>query len=267
MTIAELHGKLNPERPSGAHERMEDLLTSDVFGTMKYAGWQNGFMNWLRSAISCNGKFYATEFLPEDDLISNVYFAFWPTLSNNREPDLLIGIRTTEDQIVLIMVEAKYFSGASNYDIEPENITPELSGNQIADQINCFPDVFPDISIKATQCLHIYVTAHDILPVNILESASQHIKKGNIPFFWLNWQALSNLLMIVKDEDIGKQEMINDLIKLLKRKDLIPFDGFKTMMTGDWKPLIGKSFLQAQSLWSVQVPHLPQPIGFLMEEL
>ena len=46
MTIAELHGKLSPERPQGVNERMEDLLTSDVFGTMKYAGWENGFIDW-----------------------------------------------------------------------------------------------------------------------------------------------------------------------------------------------------------------------------
>ncbi len=37
MTIAELHGKLAPGRPAG-YEYMEDLLTSDVFGTMRYAG-------------------------------------------------------------------------------------------------------------------------------------------------------------------------------------------------------------------------------------
>jgi len=76
MTIAELHGKLNPERPAGAHERMEDLLTSDVFGTMKYVGWQYGFMNWLRSAQSPDGKYYAADVLPANDVLRCVRFEF-----------------------------------------------------------------------------------------------------------------------------------------------------------------------------------------------
>ncbi len=51
MTIAELHGKLSSTRPASINDRLEDLLTSDVFGTMKYAGWENGFLNWIQQSI------------------------------------------------------------------------------------------------------------------------------------------------------------------------------------------------------------------------
>ncbi len=51
MTIAELHGKLSSSNPNGVNDRMEDLLTSDVFGAMKYAGWENGFIDWLLKSI------------------------------------------------------------------------------------------------------------------------------------------------------------------------------------------------------------------------
>ena len=40
MTIAELHGKISPHRSQVLHDRVEDLLTSDIFGSMKYARWQ-----------------------------------------------------------------------------------------------------------------------------------------------------------------------------------------------------------------------------------
>jgi hypothetical protein len=45
MTIAELHGKLAEGRTTG-YEYMEDLLTSDIFGTMRYARWECGFAGW-----------------------------------------------------------------------------------------------------------------------------------------------------------------------------------------------------------------------------
>lgn len=45
MTIAELHNKLPYNDPAALHERLEDLLTSDVFGTMKYVGGQYGSLD------------------------------------------------------------------------------------------------------------------------------------------------------------------------------------------------------------------------------
>lgn len=51
MTIAELHGKLSSSSPESITDRMEDLLTSDVFGTMKYAGVDCGFLDWLHTAV------------------------------------------------------------------------------------------------------------------------------------------------------------------------------------------------------------------------
>ena len=71
MTIAELHGKLSPNRPNGCNDRMEDLLTSDVFSTMKYAGWQCGFLDWLKSSIDpINNNHTAAPQIPDDHLMS-----------------------------------------------------------------------------------------------------------------------------------------------------------------------------------------------------
>ena len=265
MTIAELHGKLNPERPAGAHERMEDLLTSDVFGTMKYVGWQYGFTNWLRSAQSPDAKHYAKHVLPSDDIIRSVHFVFWPLLKNNREPDLLIGFETVTGEIVQLMIEAKYFSGASDIEIDIEDSTPELSGNQIADQVNCFPDRFPNVQNKVIQNVHMYVTADDSCPLQTYERAADYILKKEIPLFWINWQSLSFFLKDIHTEDQGRQSMINDLLKLMQRKNLIPFDGFKITLNGHWNKLIGQSFWEEQPWWQVILPHLLSPKGFFKE--
>lgn len=264
MTIAELYGKLSPERPSCAHERLEDLLTSDVFGTMKYAGWQYGFMNWLRSAVSPDGHSCAVDTLPTDSHIRHVHFVFWPTLRNGREPDLLLGIETYTGELLQIMVEAKYYSGTSDIEMSVDEMKPELSGNQIADQVNCFPDLFPNLRNRISQSIHLFVTAHDMCPTRIYEVASHYILKKDILLFWLNWQSLCAFLEETLVEDHGRQELINDLIELLKRKDLIPFNGFATEINGDWTALIGRSYWQ---WWNVAAPALLSPTGFFREEL
>ena len=75
MTIAELHGKLSPDRPDRCNDRMEDLLLSDVFGTMKYAGWENGFLDWLRSSIDpANNDLFAASHIAEDYQIKKINF-------------------------------------------------------------------------------------------------------------------------------------------------------------------------------------------------
>jgi len=170
MTIAELHGKLSPHRLNGCHDRMEDLLTSDVFGTMKYAGWQFGFMEWLRAAIHPFDGSTASMVLPKDDDIQRLHYAFWPTLLNGREPDILMGIECSDGKIFQVMIEAKYLSGVSDVTLQDMEITSYYSGNQIADQVNNFPKAFPGLSNKPiAACIHMYVTAHYSCPTDIYE--------------------------------------------------------------------------------------------------
>src|ERR1017187_10050323 len=90
MSIAELHGKLSPGDPQGAHDGMEDLLTSDVFGTMLYAGWQPAFARWLAQAQfvpGCDPSTCIADFLPSDNG-ADIAYSVWPRLPNNREPDV-----------------------------------------------------------------------------------------------------------------------------------------------------------------------------------
>ena len=137
MTIAELHGKLSPKRAGGFYERIEDLLTSDVFGTMKYAGWEYGFLDWLRSARGpTENCISATLVFPSDEEMSHADYQFWPMLKNGREPDLLIALHQKSGKLVLIIVEAKYLSGPSNFEMEGEFTTAGVTGDQLADQIS-----------------------------------------------------------------------------------------------------------------------------------
>lgn len=272
MTIAELHGKLAPHRPNGCHDRMEDLLTSDVFGTMKYAGWKHGFMDWLRSAIHPFEVMNASSVLPNNNDIRRLHYAFWPTLLNGREPDLLIGIECMDGNLVQVMMEAKYLSGSSDVQLTDTEITSYYSGNQIADQVNNFPQYFPELShIDVATCIHLYVTAHYSCPTDVYESSKPYIRRNDIPLFWVNWQSLPSFLVSAQQnlEDHGPHALLSDLLLLFERKDLLPFVAFNYKSIPNFKSLIGRSFWsQSQAvMWSTPVVPIPKPQHFFEDNL
>lgn len=240
MIIAELHGKLSCEKP--ANERMEDVLTSNVFGAMKFVGWQYGFFQWLQSAQSFNRRSFAREVLPATAMIECVHYRFWPTFENGREPDLIIGFETST-LIVQLILESKYLSGSSNIQIDRDDEKFQmLSGNQIADQINFIGHFFPNPQNKVIENVYMLITSHWSPPSLTYEQAKPHILRKDVPIYWTNWQSLPCFLQNMEIGDHGRQEMINDLLKLFARKKLIPFDGFKDSLNWEYRELIGKSF-------------------------
>jgi hypothetical protein len=241
---------------------MEDLLTSDVFGTMKYAGWQFGFMEWLRSATHPFDGSTASMVLPKDGDIERLHYAFWPTLVNGREPDILIGIECSDGKVVQVMVEAKYLSGASDVTLHDTEITSYYSGNQIADQVNNFPRTFPDLKNKfIATCIHLYVTAHYSCPTDIYENAKAYIEKTDIPLLWVNWQSLPAFLRVAleKTTNYGTLALLSDLLHLLERKDLAPFAGFDHKTRCNFSHLVGHSFWSPSKAGWWSMPAVPLP--------
>jgi len=89
--LAEIHGKL-----SNNNENREDILTSNVFSFFKYANRQvflYALMQFLSLDIS-------------NTALNDAEFIFWPTYTDNTEPDLVIIIGS-----YYLLVETKYHSG------------------------------------------------------------------------------------------------------------------------------------------------------------
>ncbi len=270
MTIAELHGKLSPKRPGGHYERMEDLLTSDVFGSMKYAGWERGFLGWIRSAQDpWKSEEKAETVFPCDDDIAYVEFRFWPTLKKGREPDLIMAIHEKTGEITLVMIEAKYLSGPSNYEIEGEYTIAGVTGDQIADQINDFSDSsngVEDKKVKVRVRIHIYITAHYTCPVETFKDSFAKINRHDVKSFWLNWQSLPEFIdnKIVAVEGRAKL-ILKDLLDLLRRKELIPFIGFECSNL-DYPSEFPDHGFWEEELWEVSMlPVLLNKDGFWRE--
>lgn len=262
MTIAEIHGKLFHYR--NPHDRMEDLLTSDVFGTMKYAGWQYGFMEWLRSALDPRFESRTADgVLPRDAEIDHVDCLFWDELPNSLIPDVQLIIRKTDGNVVLVIVEAKYLSGPSNRKVsEDESVPALLTGNQLADQINGFPKGLDGEDVHVTGRIHIYLTAHYSCPLETYREAEKHLNKNHgVKCYWLNWYSLKKHLESagVSDDDT-RRFLLSDLMNLLFKKDLIPFEGFRHWPSLEFQHFPG--FWKDNRLFQRQPPDLPRPCSF-----
>jgi hypothetical protein len=264
MTIAELHGKLAPDRPRGVSDRMEDLLTSDVFGSLKYAGWNASFEDWISGA---DKVFDGTDHLELNSVIRGIepkalHFAFWPKLSNHRESDLALLIEA--DRSLLILVEAKYLSGMSDWEGDAETDEYGRTGNQIADQVCSLATMsdqqilawFTDesgVPLKISGTLHrvhILVTSHLGLPMEEYRLAkSRFTQTSPVACYWLSWGALAECLQRNKNRAQGSTRLIlTDLYALLKKKGLDPFAGFGSGLAL-WIPASG-SFWR-EKWWSM----------------
>ena len=116
MTVAEIRGKISATG-SNLSDRMENLLTSDIFGCMRYLPAQYALIPFLQTARSLHGN---TLTIPGEVL--GVHWSFWPWLKLAGripcEPDVVLGLETEENHVHLILVEAKYYSGLSSEEDE-----------------------------------------------------------------------------------------------------------------------------------------------------
>lgn len=101
MYLAELHGKLSSKfdgKNNSLHsiERMEDILTSNVFSFFKYSSRDIFLKEYLNSL----------EFQVSEKEAKEAEFRFWPNYEDGTEPDLVIIVGK-----YYILFEAKYYSG------------------------------------------------------------------------------------------------------------------------------------------------------------
>lgn len=219
MLAAQLKGKLTREEGD-----LEDLLTSNVFGSAQYVPPEDGLIPILSSAESADGT------LPLKNLqISGVpEYEFWPRLQEpgciGCEPDLLIHITQDNGNKLIILVEAKYRSGKSSEADETESPMDQLAREWdnliiLARKTNATPFL-------------LYITADFSYPKKEIEDAQQEFLKkrgAKIGVLWTSWRKLPNLL------SAPEHLIIKDLVAILRGQGLIFFEGVSIPM--DTEPI------------------------------
>ena len=226
MTVAEIRGKIS-ESGTNLSERMEDLLTSDIFGCMRYLPIQKVLIPFLWRARSFHGNT-----LTVPDKIIKAHCSFWPWLKLVGripcEPDILLGLETEGQQVHLVLVEAKYYSGLSSE--EDERIEPN---DQLARELDNLDGVScaalgwrPHLEIASRTLL--FITQDMGIPRALLaQSLAERTRKRrkSDDIYWASWIFLPAILERNLEKETVPENIavMEDMHKLLLRKGLVMF--------------------------------------------
>jgi hypothetical protein len=271
--IAQLNNKL-----SRAEEDMEDLLTSNIFGTCRYISIEITEM-WLVPFLQTAIRIDGIRFTGPEGIVS-LNMKFWPWMqeqdAKGAEPDVLIEIVTSDKRKWLLLIEAKYLSPKSSL----ADYRDRLPTDQLAREMNNLR--------KIAQLRHFdeyalfYVTAHTLLPkADITEAINELDEKtgdgASHRFYWTTWRRLPSILKDAIHSCEGSPGiLLGDLQTILLRMGLSFFEGitnrewslgesswvFKLptkLIIFEWAPIsIAKYHFEGNPvkfLWSTQVPH------------
>jgi len=214
MLQAMIHGKLTREE-----EGLEDLLTSNTFGLMKYLPPKAVLLPFLSLARDPLRDRSLASWLQGAVKVES--FRFWNSLEHpdcfRCEPDVHIVFLHDDGAKTWVLIEAKYRSGKSSEAVE-DTERPN-------DQLACEFDNLKSISQQKGITRHalVYLTTDYTCPEKELqESADEYERKrGSIPnLYWLSWRMLYDVL---ESADYSDNGMIEDLKKLLLNLNLTMF--------------------------------------------
>lgn len=191
MYIAELKGKV----PSSV-KRMEDILTSNIFSFFKYSDRKT----YLKSFLKC------LELELNDNDLINADFIFWPRYNNETEPDLVIIVGR-----YYLLFEAKYFSDFSQETpIKKYQLIREIEGG--VKEAELLGKEFRIVAITNDYCYK--------------KERFKGIDNYKVHFIWINWQAITGLLLKLIEKYGSKLHdylFVQDLYNLLLKKNLRSF--------------------------------------------
>lgn len=220
MIPALLHGKLSREQ-----ENMEDILTSTVFGILRYVPPEKGLLPLLRKTQTVDGQPCSLFDIGEG---ARVDYQFWPTLKergrqgesefecHSCEPDLLLKIHRADGSRLYVLIEAKLSSGKSSGPSQD----PDAPHDQLArewDNLVCLS------RREDAEPLLIFLTADFSIPTGqIRESEEEYVRKrpgGRFACGWLTWRQIP---IVFRDD---ADDRLQDLVKLCERLNLRFFNG------------------------------------------
>jgi hypothetical protein len=210
MLQAILKGKLTPEE-----ERMEDILTSNVFGALKYVPAEDALLPFLCKAIDCEQQPLGSQ-LPSK---ATAEYDFWPWLHEGdcypAQPDVVITLKDQSGDYTAILVEAKYLSGKST--------SCDGSGKPFDQLAREWDNFVLYCRRKGIRKYHlVFCTADLALPAtDIAESEAdfRRSRQSECKIHWVSWRSLPDLL------SSARKPILSDLRDVLLKLGLHFYEG------------------------------------------
>ncbi len=178
---------------SSQDEHKEDFLTSNVFSFMKYADRKVYLRRFLRE-LGLN------EFTDQE--LMNAEFLFWPIYDDMTQPDIVIICGEH-----YILFEVKLDSPFGKNQIERE-----VKGGEL------------EAKVKNKEFHYFIITKEYFF------NQDKHPSRCITEKSWTNWQSFTSMLEdILEDKSAPDYDFAEDLLKLLKKKNLTRFNFFKKL--------------------------------------
>jgi len=224
---AELKGKL-PEV-----ENYEDVLTSNVFGTIKYLPFEEGLLPILSEAVNHGTEDdFLTYFKSKYDLDLSEYkigeILFWPSSEEYGKPDLVIILESicSENPNLILGIEVKYQSHKSGSGEEKDQLKRYFESLQ--NNRSSYNEI-SDKYLEGEFLGIIYLTSYNAKE-EIEESISyienlHHNGEVREKFFRMRWKDLTRLFKEKEAKSFSSNRIYNDIYRLLDKKNLKEFEG------------------------------------------
>lgn len=253
MIDADLRGKLRADG-SNAHERSEDLLTSTVFGLLRYLPADQGLiplMRRSRAATLRHGQLMVSQQSPDQSWMSisaaaSCEIEFWPSFGKFGQPDLLLTfLDAARRPVHLTVVEAKLHS--------PKSGEAEDNGEDDAPAADVAEDSWtPDQLVRywrgmlshiaasdPNRCSVVYLTAHTTPPTEDLTISLRACPTMRLG--WLSWRDVWHTIQPLLNQTEPPLAAV-DLERLLANRGFRSLNAFKQEVLsllpirGFWQP-------------------------------
>jgi len=246
---AELRGLLSQAHPESIHDRIENILTSNVFGIFSYLDPNEALLPFLRTASDAGLKPME---VPERCV--RVLWRFWPRLQRGKIPDVLLVIESPEVDYV-IAIEAKYHARKHGVDDDldagPED--PAYSAqvqDQLAKYLVAIKELVKnkdetrrlgiDLRHRHVECAVLYVTQDSMMPIEELEGTLKSLRyhyrglskkstQPDYPVFWSNWGRAKQVVDDLTGSNAAGNDLLKDLAAVLERKGFSYFCGLRSI--------------------------------------
>lgn len=228
--IAEIKGKLS-RSGSNLSERLEDNLTGNFFGSLRYLPFNKALKQILVSGIQPDSVKDAIKYIDAENWDKNI--KFWYRDSNS-ELDVLLEFEDT-----VIGIEVKLFSGLSSDD-DIDNSDTSDTNDAIDTSESCAKDILKEsvnqLSREARTIIYrgkdktklLLFIADDYYSKYIYSHINgRKIIADGIELCYISWQTILEELCKLKLDNGFEGIIINDLIDLLKRKNFERFKNFE----------------------------------------
>jgi hypothetical protein len=193
MYLAAIHGKVPTQ-----YAVMEDFVTSNVFGFLKYAD-RSAYLGPVLQGLGIEASARK---------LDEAEFEFWPSYDDGTEPDVVLRVAGWH-----ILFEAKWLSGfgrattATDAQVERELRGGILAASQEGRQF-LFVAVTPDF--------HHEVDVRALVPPGVARSVR-----------WLRWGDIAGIVQKRQRQPNPPDDMLaQDFLAMMSRYDLMPFQGF-----------------------------------------